>query len=419
MFEWRITAEDELHEESGTGPYITYTFDRKVDYTITLTVYDHPAEGTNDTLTRTISKEDVLTLPPTVTWEVTSGVGEGRPVTMRAWADDPHPAGMERLIEYHWNFGDQTVGNGPAVTHVYNKARLDAYVIVLTVIDEDDDATILSTDISVDNPPPVIAPVDPIVVSRGRKAETVITAEDATSDSIGLVYAMGAGPAWAAMEGNRLVVRPGSGVEPGTYFVTVMVEDVLGAVSDVSVPVVVTGEDVKEGVSWSSFLGVLVLFMLIFLVIAVLIASRMRPAKEAPPPARERTPYEDLYERPERRVRAVSKVESERIDVDIGAEEGAEVPTPVTAVETVPEPPTTAPEPEPEPEIPLPSWMTPPKPKEPEGVVLAEKEVEAPPEAPPEWRRPAGERPSATYMYRRQEPSAAVRYRGAGPPRRK
>ena len=64
-------------------------------------------------------------------------------------------------------------------------------------------------------------------------------------------------------------------------------------------------------------------------------------------------------------------------------------------------------------EPPLPSWMSS---KKEEPVMLAEKEVEAPPATPPEWQRPAEAAPHP-HKYRRRTPDEKVRYRGAGPPK--
>jgi hypothetical protein len=270
----------------------------------------------------------------------------------------------------------------------------------------------------------VIGPVTPIVVKRGEEAETEVSATDSTSEPGEITYVLGPGsPDWATLDGNKLVAKPGKDTDMGTYLVTVIVGDVLGDESQVAVPVLVIGDEEVAGVTWGSFLGILVLFMVIFLVLAVLISTRMgagaaaAPEKAAAEAPSEGSEYDKLFEKPVRKVRPVSKVTPERVDVDVGTEEDQYPPPPpaegpVEVPELPPEYAAPAKE-KPAEEPPLPSWMTP---RDEKPVTLAEKEVEAPPAAPPEWRKPTPSSPGA-YKFQRKAPDEKVRYRGAGPPK--
>jgi PKD repeat protein len=417
LYEWNITSFKESFSFASTEPSLEYTFDRKVDYTITLIVHDDPTEGTSDSTTVTVDKDDVITIPPEVTWSVPLIAREGEPVIFQAWAEDPFPEGIGgQIMDFSWQFGDGSTGNGPVVTHVYQRARALPYTVTLTVTDGDtDQAAPLSMNITVTNVPPVILPVEPIIVKRGGTKETQVSAEDATSLPGELDYLLGANaPDWATLDGNSLVVNPGQKVQPGTYLVPVRVVDVLGAESQVEVPVLVTAEEAVAGVTWGSFLMVLLPLLLLFLILAVMIAMRMRPPVEVPPPPRDApsSDYDSLFEKPGKKAKPVAKVESERIDLDM-----ADGDEPATTVAPEPAYHMAKPEPEPEETPPLPSWMSPTEAKPTDEVQYEEREMKAPPEAPPEWQAPKEATPESSYKFRHPHPEKPVRYRGSGPPR--
>ncbi|MCK5415442.1 MAG: PKD domain-containing protein, partial [Thermoplasmata archaeon] len=372
LYEWNISAPGQRLDVATTDPIITFTFDRRVRYDITLTVTD--GEGSAVKVEYVVALDDVITLEPTVTWETVNLVMEGSEFSLRAWAEDPFPDDpvLEaiRMMEFSWDLGDGSiVKKGDSITHSYDRAAAQPYEVWLTVIDEDNDrVTVMAANISVLNPPPVIEPVTPIDVKAGKKGQTTIEALDGTTPQGELVYHLDPyAPDWVTLDDNILKAEPGKGVDGRTYLVTVTVVDGLGASSQTQIPVVVVSEEVEPGIGWGDLLGLLAVFLIVAIVVAVLVSTRMRPGatKDIPPKDKD---YDDLYgEEPRRRkVRPVAKVASERIDLGVPSEEpsvAVEPPAPdYGAPAAVPEyaiP--AAPEPEPEAEPPLPSWMTPTK----------------------------------------------------------
>ncbi|NIP33355.1 MAG: hypothetical protein GWN18_00375, partial [Thermoplasmata archaeon] len=146
LYEWNISASGQRLDVSTTGPFLQFTFDRRVRYDIKLTVTD--GEGTTATVEHTVGMDDVVTLPPSVSWDAPSLVMEGDSFSMRAWATDPFPDDPElvegRLIEYSWSLGDGiTVLKGASVSFAYVRAAAAPYEVWLTVVDEDGDEVVV------------------------------------------------------------------------------------------------------------------------------------------------------------------------------------------------------------------------------------------------------------------------------------
>ncbi len=424
LYEWNISASGQRLDIATSVPYLAFTFDRRVRYDIKLTVTDH--EGTTAVAEHTVAMADVVTLPPDLRWDAPSLVMEGDTFTMRAWASDPFPDDPDliasRLFDYSWAMGDgSTVLHGESVSFAYMRARELPYEVWLTVVDEDNDKVIVMVaNITVLNPSPSISPVPPIVVKAGGKGETKVTASDATTPSDQLVFTLDPNaPDWVSMTGNTLFAEPGKGVDGATYMITVTVADGLGASSHAQVAVVVTAEAAESGVGMTSILGLMVVFLLVAIVVAVLVSTRMRPSAGVP---KEEAPkgdeYQKLYgEEPRRKkVRAVAPVESERVDVSAAYE-------PPSQPEVRPTPDYVAAaaaagfeveEDEPEGEPPLPSWMVSTKAEE---VRLEERRVEAPPPPPPEWGAVPKPKVDSQYRYKRPPPGHETAYKGTGRPR--
>ncbi|NIP33356.1 MAG: hypothetical protein GWN18_00380, partial [Thermoplasmata archaeon] len=248
-----------------------------------------------------------------------------------------------------------------------------------------------------------------------------VEASDATTPEGDLVFTLGAGaPDWVTLDGNTLKAKPGKGVDAATYLVSVTVTDVLGEVSTAQVAVVVTAEAAESGVSMSTVLGLMVLFLLIAIVVAVLVSTRMRPAG----PRKEEKPskgseYDALYggEEPRRRkVRPVAKVESEQVAVDYSSQPEAPPATPPTPdyVAAAAAAGFEVEEPDAEAEPPLPSWMSPGKAEE---VHLEERTVAPPPATPPDWGTGPPPTTERRYGYRGPQQGDEPRFKGAGRPR--
>ncbi|UCC93524.1 MAG: PKD domain-containing protein, partial [Thermoplasmata archaeon] len=426
LYEWNITASGQDIDVATTVPFLTFAFDRSARYDIKLTVTDH--EGSTDDVEWVVEMDDVITIPPTVTWEAPSLVMEGDMFTVRAWASDPFPDDPDlvedRLFDYTWSMGDgSAVRRGDTVTHSYAKAAATPYEVMLTVIDEDNDrVTVMVANISVLNPAPDISPVSPITVKAGKEGQTTVEAFDGTTAPGQLAFTLDPiAPEWASLTGNTLKVAPGKGVKGATYMIAVTVTDELGAATTTQVPVVVTQDEVESGIGMGTLLGVMALFLVLAVVLAVIITTRMgggtRASEKGIPPSEKE--YDDLYgEEPRRRkVRAVAKVDSEHVEV----EHPAETPEPAS-VAAVPDYKAAAAaagytveeEEGPEDEPPLPSWMSSTKAEE---VHLEEKVVDAPPATPPEWAAPSQPAEEQAYKFRRPPEGDQPLYKGVGRPR--
>jgi len=423
LYEWNITATGQRVDVATTVPYLMFTFDRRVRYEIKLTVTDH--EGSIATTEYVVAIDDVLTNPPTVTYEAPSLVMEDDSFTLRAWADDPFPDDEDllasRMIEFSWDMGDGSfVRKGDTVTHVYDRAGAEPYQVTLTVIDEDNDrVTVMVANITVLNPSPVIMPVSPITVKAGGKGETTVEASDGTTPVAELVFELDPNaPDWVSLTGNTLRVEPGENVPGATYMIVVMVTDGLGVSSSTQVPVVVTTDAVESGVGWGSILGLMVVFLLIAIVVAVLVSTRMRPPGGAKKePSSKGTDYENLYgEEPRRKVRAVAKVDTERVDVTTEEPPVPDYVTSAAAASAAAYPTPSTPEPEPEPVVdaPLPSWMSSTKVEE---VHLEERSVDPPPAIPPEWQATPDDPADQPYQFKKPPEGQKQTFKGAGGPK--
>jgi PKD repeat protein len=427
MYEWNITASGQRVDRATTEPYFSFTFDRKVRYDITLTVTD--GEGSTNKVEYVVSIDDVITNPPTVTWEAPTLVMEDSMFTLRAWPEDPFPDDPDllnaRVFEFSWNLGDgSVVRHGDTVTHAYDRASNLPYEVTLVVIDEDNDRiTVMVANISVLNPAPTIGSITPITVKAGGNGETKVEATDGTTPSAELTFTLDPNaPDWATMDGDSLKVSPGKGVAGATYMIAVTVTDGLGASSTAQIPVVVTKEEVDSGLGSGMLIGLMVVFMLVAIVVAVLVSTRMGAgvggggsAKDIPPREKE---YDSLYgkEPSRRKVRPVAKVASEQVEVEPSVAE-----TPSSSVPEVPDYATAAAaagysvvEEEPEAEPPLPSWMASTKVEE---VHLEEKVVEPPPATPPEWQTSKEPAPAQPYKFSQPPSGKKVAFKGTGRPR--
>ena len=429
LYEWNVTSTGLRYDVATTAPTLAYTFDRKVRYEITLTVTD--GEGSKHQISHVVDIADVRTLAPKVTWSAPDVVMEGMTFNLRAWIDDPFPDDPDliaaRNIECTWDMGDGSpVRRGLQVTHTYLRAAASPYEVWLTVIDEDEDrVTIMVANITVLNPPPDISPVDPITLKAGGTGETTVDATDATTAQDKLVFQLGASaPDWVTLTGNKLGAEPGKGVSAATYMVTVRVSDELGATSTTQVPVVVTAsEEATEAVGFGSVLSIALVFMLVAVVLAVIISTRLlRPGGGAAKEGPSKSEYDALYGEPTRRkARAVAKVEPEKVDVDYGAGEAASssyeppvhraTPAPEFGVDGSYEAPQVTES--------LPSWMTSSEESAPSAGEVSgmEREMQPPPPAPSEWVAPKEKAPVQSFKYRKPPQGGEVRYKGAGRPK--
>ena len=456
---WTISSPGLTYTVTTEEPVLLYTFDRRVEYTVGLTVLDGDDDKTAQ-VSVTVPITDIETLPPTVSWTLPIGAVEGQVVTFSASATDPFPQGttLRQAIDYQWDFGDgSAAGTGPVVTHSFT-ARENPYLIKLTVRDEDDDTVELWGNVTVGNLAPVVSPVPPITVKSSGTGETTVTATDITPGALTLHLAEGS-PAWASVSGMKLTVNPGKDVEAGTYIIFLRVRDPLGTETETFSSVIVTKEEMTVAVTWSNLLMVMVLVLVIFLVVVILVARRRGPpaaAAVAAPPKREEPTPAPYGETPRMRRDLEPepyKVEPERVAVEM---EHEPTPAPVrqataeelygTRATVAPKapaaPPAAAPsgfefEEEIE-EAPAPRASPPPAPSPPPRQQAPPARQappqQRPPAAPPraasppqaqapatqqQVRQPQQQQPQQqqTQQQQTQQQQAQKRYRGAGPPR--
>ncbi len=411
-YTWTVSSFGQTVTETTTMPLFHFVFDRKVDYTVTLKVTDTdaPEPGTAE-VTVTVDKADVVTVPPAAQWTLPVEPQEGQLATFSVSATDPFPAGttLVQAIEYEWDFGDGTKQAGATVAHSF-VASGAPYSIRLTVTDEDNDKTVLTGNVTVRNVMPVVTPPGPIIVRAGGEEETSITATDLTPGGLTLHLAEGS-PEWVSVDGMKVLAKPGSSVDAGTYLVTVRVRDAAGGETDTIVAVLVTKMEVA-GVTWGGMLAVVIPLLIVFLAIAIVVAKRMQPPPPPPPRDRDRDSEGRDYEaqavlrkRPEK---PMARVEPERVDYEMEPEAGPDYGAP-PAYEVPPPPP----EPEPPSSGGFELEM-----EVGEDYVEAHEQVStAPPPAPPEWAGRREPLEGDEYRYRGQGTGARPKYKGAGPPR--
>lgn len=125
------------NDKEATGPTPTHIYYDDGIYVATLTITD--SQGLQDTDQCNIS---VLNVPPTPEWTSRSSDGtilnppypEGKEILFTATVHDP---GIYDTFTYDWDLGDGTIlqDAGSSVVHTYGDD--DAYVVVLTVTDDD------------------------------------------------------------------------------------------------------------------------------------------------------------------------------------------------------------------------------------------------------------------------------------------
>ena len=118
--------------DSDTGQEVEHTFEEKGIYVVTLTVRD--SEGYTGIRSRSV---EGLNRVPTAYFTYSPymvGVGDD----LRVDASDSEDEDGE-IVEYIWDFGDGSVGEGVKATHVYESAGGSGIKmpITLTVIDDD------------------------------------------------------------------------------------------------------------------------------------------------------------------------------------------------------------------------------------------------------------------------------------------
>ena len=131
---------------TGTGEITTHTYADDGTYTVTLTVTDN--DGLSDATSEDIT---VLNRPPVAIFtESAEIVDTGESITFDA-SESHDPDGG--IVSYEWDFGDGTSATGMVVDHSY--VDDGAYLVTLTVTDDDGATNSASATKTVLNRPPV------------------------------------------------------------------------------------------------------------------------------------------------------------------------------------------------------------------------------------------------------------------------
>jgi PKD repeat protein len=157
---------------TGTGVTASHSYTATGTFNATLTVTNDRGLSASTTQAVTVG----VSAAPAGDWvnsPVSPAVGDS--VTFNA--DKVLPAPGRTIVQYSWNFGDGTTGSGVVTTHVYTTAN--QYVVVLSVLDDAGQKTVISHNLTVTSGSPV--PV--ITFSPGAPRVGATVTFDATGTS--------------------------------------------------------------------------------------------------------------------------------------------------------------------------------------------------------------------------------------------
>lgn len=147
-------------EQTGTGKTSEHTYTQGGYYVCVLTVTDNSGATTRATLginvlpgqsdpgagSSTCGDIKPLAIITSKYFSCTSNGRVGDNITYDGVASRP---AVGSIVSYHWDFGDETTGSGPTVSHVYSKSW--KYVVTLTIVDEGGGTSTATGSISIGN----------------------------------------------------------------------------------------------------------------------------------------------------------------------------------------------------------------------------------------------------------------------------
>ena len=146
LYEWDLDGDSEF-ETSGTSPRVSRAFDDNGRRSASVRVTD--CAGSTNTASTTFT---VTNRPPTCCFSFTPSAPEdGEEVRFAAQATDPDG----EVASLSWAFEDGTCATGESVAHPF--ADDGAYIVTLTVTDDDNSTTSCSQTVTVGNAPPISA----------------------------------------------------------------------------------------------------------------------------------------------------------------------------------------------------------------------------------------------------------------------
>ena len=201
---------------TATGVSVSYTFNNKDVYTVTLTVTDN--DGATDSAKIT---KRFVNVPPVASF-TSSGEAFGIDETISFDASSSYDSDGT-IVSYSWAFGDGTTATGVSVSHAYS--QIGTYTVTLTVTDDDGATDNANATKTVSNQAPVASFTESAeIVSSGDRINF-----DASSsyDSDGTIVSY----SWAFGDGTTAtgVTADHTYEDNGVYTVTLTVTDDDGA----------------------------------------------------------------------------------------------------------------------------------------------------------------------------------------------
>lgn len=124
---------------------VSHIYSAPGNYSVVLTVTDNA--GRTGTLTQLVEVLGNQLAVPEIQVDATSFTAPATVSFDGSGSRDPDGS----IASYHWDFGDGDIGQGPAVSHTYQ--RVDTYTVTLTLTDSDGELSSATTSVQIVAPP--------------------------------------------------------------------------------------------------------------------------------------------------------------------------------------------------------------------------------------------------------------------------
>lgn len=220
----------------GTGRTVTHSYAGAGVYTVTLTVTDDRGATATDTTAVVVGQGGGGNQTPVADAGLPQTIALGAQASLDGRGSTD---GDGTLASYAWDFGDGLTGSGAQVTHLY--AAAGAFVVTLTVTDDDGAIDTDTTLVTVQAPPnalPVARAGGPYAASVGQSVQFD---GSASSDADGPLasYAWDFGDAQSG--GGAITTHTYAAA--GTFLARLTVTDAAGATDEASVLVTISAPD--------------------------------------------------------------------------------------------------------------------------------------------------------------------------------
>ena len=233
-YEWDLDY-GQTFTPDASGARVTVTFPANGELSVALRV--NTTEGDTDILVLVVTVEDTgPVIVPVAAWPASADEDEELALDIR------YESPVDEVILIEWDFGDGERAQGASVVHAWE--RTGAYLVRLSVLDEDGSTATAEFPVAVNNVEPVAAVASPIHARKGVSAMLDGSAShDTPSDNGTLLHV------WDLGGGKRLLgaIVYHAFDRAGEYPVTLTVSDGDGAASTVTAMVVVSNEPPRFG----------------------------------------------------------------------------------------------------------------------------------------------------------------------------